>query len=529
MLWWGHVGWQAAMPQPVAQVRETCVDPLLILAAGLVTVIGAILLVRLPAFLALLLGAGVVGYMSGPENFRLYAENKVEIDHRKELTQLPPEERAAAPPLTDEERQQREQAIISSLTGKATATRIAEGLGNTAAGLAILIAMAAIVGVCLIESGAAERIVRSAMRLFGEARAAFALSGSAYLLGIPVFFDTLFYLMLPLARALRARSGKNYLLYVLAIATGGAITHSLVPPTPGPLATAQILNVDLLPMILGGLVVGFFAAVAGLGWAVWCNACYDLPLRDTGDVSAEDFEEMVRRDDSQLPPLWLSLSPILLPVLLIAGNEIYDVFVQKVAGGQPDAIQRMLSTLGDRNIAMSLAALVALLMLIWQKRPNKEELRKSLDGALTSAATIILITSAGGAFGAVLQHTGIGQRLGELVQEYNLPLVPLAFVVTMVIRAAQGSATVSMLTGASICATIPSDGLSPLWVALAVGAGSKPLSWMNDSGFWIVGKMSGMTEGETLRFWTSLMTVMGVVAGLVVWIGSLLFPTLGAS
>lgn len=490
-------------------------DPLLILLAGLVTVVGSILVFRLPAFLALLLGAGVVGFMTGPDNLALYAQNRVEIDTIGKVE------------ISDEERAEREAAIIANLSGKSTITRIAEGLGNTAGGLGILIAMAAIIGVCLIESGAAERIVRTALKLVGEARAGVAMVGSSYLLGIPVFFDTVFYLMLPLARALRARTGKNYLLYVLCIGTGGAITHSLVPPTPGPLATAEILGVSILPMMLGGLTVGLFAAVAGLSWAMWCNAAYDLPLRDTGDVAPEEFEEMVKRGDTDLPNFWVSILPIALPVLLIAGEPIYGLLVKFGFVTESQSIVSWLKVIGDKNLALCIAAAIALATLVWQKRPDKEELKRSLDGAIGSAAVIILITSAGGAFGAVLQYTGISQRLGDLVSTYNLPVVPLAFFVTMLVRAAQGSATVSMLTGASIFANIPTGGISMLWIALAIGAGSKPLSWMNDSGFWVVGKMSGMTEAETLRFWTSLMTVMGLTAGAVVWIGSTLFPTIG--
>jgi gluconate:H+ symporter, GntP family len=210
--------------------------------------------------------------------------------------------------------------------------RVAAGFGRTATGIGILIAMAAIIGKCLLDSGAADRIVRSAMRLTGERGAPLAFAGSGFLLGIPVFFDTVFYLMMPLGKATYARTGRNYLLYVLSIVVGATMTHSLVPPTPGPLFVADALHVNLGAMILGGCVVGVVAAAVGLAYAVWANKRWDIPLRDSADETLADLQTQAQRSDDELPSLGLALLPILLPVVLISGTTIVDVTLK--AGGE---------------------------------------------------------------------------------------------------------------------------------------------------------------------------------------------------
>ncbi len=499
--------------------------PLLILAVGLVMVVGCILLLRLPAFLALILAALVVSSMAGTGNIQEYASEAAKINARRAAVQ-----EGGTLDLQDREVQlslaEKAASISASLNSQSPIERVTNGFGGTCASLGVLIAMAAIVGKTLVDSGAAERIVRSALWLFGEARASVAFASSGYLLSIPVFFDTVFYLMLPLARSLRAKTGRNYLLYIMAIAAGGTVTHSMVPPTPGPVVAADILSVPLGGMILGGCLVGCFSVAAGLGFSHWVNRRMDLPLRDTPETTLADLEEQSARADKHLPPLWLSLLPIVLPILLVGGKALIPLTVLR---SWSESMQYTVDLLGDPDVALSISALIGVFTLVINRGPSRDELRASLQSALTSAGSIILITAAGGAFGAVLKQSAIGPTIGSLATTYSLPPIPLAFFLTTLVRAAQGSATVAMITAAGILAgSINSQVLSPLWVALAIGCGAAPLSWMNDSGFWIVGKMSGMTEEETLRSWTPLLSVMGLVGGAVVWILATLMPTLPA-
>jgi gluconate:H+ symporter, GntP family len=446
-------------------------DPLWILLAGMIVVMGGILTLRLHAFLALVLGALTVAILTPGEALESHAISK----------KMPLEEAAV-------------------FAKKPAIERITAAFGNTCAKVGILVALASVIGKCLMESGSADRIVRTALRIFGEQRAQFAFLGSGFLLGIPIFFDTVFFLLVPLAKAMWLRTRRNYLFSVMAIVAGATMTHSLVPPTPGPLFVATQLNVDLGTMIVAGCAVGLFAALCGCLYATWLNHRMDLPVRESAQASLADLEALAARSNSELPPLWMAISPIVLPIVLIGGNT--------VSGAH--------SALGNPNIALGLSCCIALGLLAWQKRSSLDRLGDSIQGALADAGLIILVTAAGGAFGGVLQQSGIAPRIQELSSAHQIGVLPLAFGVTALVRIAQGSATVAMITSVGIIAGMASPeqlGFHPVYVALAIGCGSKPIPWMNDSGFWVICRMSGMTEREMLKSNSLMMLIMGL-AGL---------------
>jgi GntP family gluconate:H+ symporter len=420
-----------------------------------------------------------------------------------------------------------QEATARKSAGVSLGDRLAEGFGKTALAIGILIALASIVGEALLVSGGAERIVDSSRRAFGDSRIALAFLVSGFVLGIPVFFDTVFYLLIPLGKVMRIRSGRDYTLYVLCIVAGATMTHSLVPPTPGPLFVAQSLNVKLSTMILVGLVVAIFTAIAGYAYASWINRRVDVPLRESAGLSPAEVDAVLNRDPRSLPSLWLALLPIFLPVALISAAA----FAPSPSGGAYATAYAFLQQLGDKNLSMAIAATIALLMAARRRDENGKSLAgKSVGEALASAGVIILITSAGGAFGAVLQQTDIAAAIKEGLPVSKLALLPLVFLVTLTIRMAQGSATVAMVTAAGIAAPLAAAGglgYHPVYLALAIGAGSKPGMWMNDSGFWIIGKMSGFTEGETLRTATVMMSIMGFVGLAVLMLGAWLVPMVG--
>ncbi|MEX0726820.1 MAG: SLC13 family permease [Planctomycetaceae bacterium] len=403
--------------------------------------------------------------------------------------------------------------------------RVANGFGSTCANIGILIAMASIIGKCLLDSGAADRVVRSSINLLGEKKAPVAFLSSGFLLGIPVFFDTVFYLMIPLGKALRVRTGRNYLLYVLTIIAGATMAHSLVPPTPGPLFVAEQLGVDMGVMIVAGCIVGLFTAGIGYLYAVMVNRVCELPLRESADVSLAELTAAAQRDESELPPFWMAILPIVLPVVLIAGLTVLE---RKPFGIElSPAAMHVAEMLGNKNIALALSAAIAMFMLVWKKRTTREELAHAVQSALASGGVIILITAAGGAFGKVLQQTGVAGLIRDLPQSSPAMIVVLAFLITAAVRTAQGSATVAMITAVGILAGLSSGGqlgFHPVYLALAIGCGSKPVAWMNDSGFWVITRMSGMTEGEGLRYVTPMTTLMGFIGLAVTLAGVLLFP-----
>ncbi len=304
------------------------------------------------------------------------------------------------------------------------------------------------------------------------------------------------------------------------------MAHSLVPPTPGTLLVASELGVNLGLMILGGCYVGVFCSAFGYFYAHWINRRMEIPLRDSPDAPLDKLKEMSQRKDSELPPLWLSLAPIMLPVLLIAGGTILD---PKTTGGVLSPMMAdVVRFLSNKNIALILAAAIALVMLIRHKRTSREEVATGVSAALASAGVIILITAIGGAFGGMLKQTGIGDAIARMTPSaYPLLVLPLAFFVTTMVRTAQGSATVAMITAVGILAPLASAtdlGYHNVYLALAIGCGSKPIAWMNDSGFWVICKMSGMTEGETLKSLTPITACMGLVGLAVTVVTAWLVP-----
>ncbi len=499
-------------------------DPLIILLIGMAVVIGGVLWLRLHAFVALIVGALVVGSLATPDAIQQSVMNdtRIEKDIRKQATNRLGQDNSNLTNLVQElhETQAKHaaaQSVISRVTG---------AFGKACGSLGILIAMAAIIGKCLSESGGAERIIRSALGLLGEKRAPLAFTGSGFLLGTPVFFDTVFYLMIPLGKALAMRFRENYGLYIMTIVAGATVAHSLVPPTPGPLFVAVQLDVDLGLMILMGLVVGSVACATGYVYAKFVNGHdkWRVPLRDSADLPLTKLEEIAQRDNKSLPPLGLALLPVLLPIVLIAGNTI----LQKLIDDPPVGLANFLGLVGDKNIALIISAAVALGLLAMQKRGDKQALFDSVQSALASGGVVILITAAGASFGSMLQQTNIAARIGGLAADFEITgllVLPLAFFVTAVVRTAQGSATVSMITSvgifAGMAATLP---FHPVYLAMAIGCGSKPFPWMNDSGFWVINRMSGMTIRESIRSISFLMTVMAIDGLVAVMLLAWLFP-----
>ncbi len=328
--------------------------------------------------------------------------------------------------------------------------------------------------------------------------------------------------MIPLARSLRRKLGRDYVLFILAILAGGSIAHSLVPPTPGPLLVAGIIGVDIGTMMLAGLVIGACSSVVSLAVARIINRCVDVPLRfaeDSSDASEEDDSGTVANNadggdgsDRQHPSLFRSIIPIAVPVILITIGSVIG-YLSKTGVLQPSSLSSLLAGLGDKNIALAFGVVLALSLTHYCPERKRASL---VTRSLASGGNIILITAAGGAFGAMLRQAGIEQAVGSLAKDVpGLMILPVAFAVTAAIRTLQGSATVAMITAAGVLQGFAqADGLPfhPVYLAMAIGAGSKPVSWMTDSAFWVITRMSGMTEGEGLRVISPMSTAMGFAA-----------------
>jgi gluconate:H+ symporter, GntP family len=402
--------------------------------------------------------------------------------------------------------------------------RVVTALGGSAGKLAMIIASAAVIGQCMTDSGAADRIVRAFLKAFGEKRAPAALMSSGFVLSIPVFFDTVFYLLVPLARSLHRRTGRHYLLYILAVASGAVATHTLVPPTPGPLAVAQQLSVDIGLMMVMGIAVGLPCALLGLALAHVMQARFDLPMRPLSgavETGSESSPVPVHLPDTALPSLSLSVLPIVLPVALLAAGTIMPMLSQSLAADHwLIALLPPITVLGDPNAALLIAAITAALVYVSHAKPGREKWGRDIELTVMSAGTIILITAAGGAFGAMLKEAGVGNAIQTLFTDGRpaggLLLLLIGWLIASLLKISQGSTTVAMITASSMLAAMIEGQVlpfNPVYLALAIGFGGLCVVWMNDSGFWIIARMSGFTEMEVLKTWTLILIVISL-AGL---------------
>jgi len=465
-------------------------DPIFIILIGTAVVLFCVIVLKLHAVISLISAALVTGLLTSPELIFDYAIHSG---------------------MTDQE--------AHSLAALSLGKRLAIAFGNTSGKIGIIIALASIIGTSLMRSGGAERIVRSLLGLFGKKNTSLAFLSGSFTLAIPVFFDTVFYLMIPLVKSIGVRNPKKFGLYLMTVIAGGVMAHTLIPPTPGPLFVAEELGIDLGIMMIAGLIIGGITTFSGYTYALWANRKWELPIRDTPDISVEDLKHFSEKENKELPRLWISILPVVLPILLITGNTISGMLDEgRSANG-------ILSTLGDPNMALAISAAIAI-FLLWSRLKDLTKFKKFITEALTSAGIIILITSSGGAFGQILQQTGIGIRVAELAVNYQMALLPLAFFITAVVRTAQGSATIAMVTAIGIMSGIGSADLQfhPVYIAMAIGCGSKIFAWMNDSAFWIITKMSGMEEKETIRHFSMLLIVMGISGLIAVMILSRIFP-----
>jgi len=443
--------------------------PFVILTVAMLLVLAGVLWARLHPFLVLIVTALVVAALTPPERLG----------------------EAAALPI---------------------GRRVAEGFGKTAHDIGILIAMASILGQCLMEARGAERIVAAIERLVGRRRAAFAFLGAGFLLGIPMFAEAVFYLLLPLAKASWRETRRNGVLLVLSIVAGATMTHSLVPPTPGPLFVADEMGIDIALMMRQGMIVGAIAALAGYGYATWADRRFAIPLRTAGEEVPGRALADTRPGTGAgraLPPLWASLLPILLPVVLISADSAVDSIA-----AVPTSVARIVHVVGDKNLALTVSAAAAILLLACRPGASREKVRQAVAAAVLEGGEIILVIAAGGALGATLRQAGMAELAAAAVPKQAILLLPIAWGVTVLIRAAQGSATVAMITAVGIIAPIADAASLPyheVYVALAIGCGSKPGMWMNDSGFWVISRMTGMTETETLKTASVMVAIEGTV------------------
>lgn len=477
-------------------------NPIVILFVGILIVVGGIIGFKLHPVLALLLAALVVAV----------------------LTPLPSVEQFfLSKGMSAAEAMQQSR--------KSVGERIATEFGNTCAKIGILIAMAAIIGKAMLDSGSAEKIIRAILKITGEKKAPVGFVVSSFFLTIPVFVDAVIILMMPLAKAMGLRLGKNYLLLALSVIAGAVMANSYVPPSPGPLFLVGAMNVSIGLMMICGVMLGICTITVGYFIAVWLNKKMPIPLRDAPDARLEDIAAIANKTDKELPSLGWALLPAAFPLVTICIHSVVVSFAKTNTALTDSAVlNKILNVIlffGDKNIAMLIGAIFALIVLSKQKKTNREKLASFVQTALMTGGGIILITAAGGAFGGMLQQSGISQSIASATKDYQMALIPLAFLITAIVRTAQGSATVALITASGILAGMAQNenlGFHPVYLCLAIGSGAKLIPWMNDAGFWIMCKTSNLTEREALKTIAPMQSLMGITGLILTMIAAKLFP-----
>jgi GntP family gluconate:H+ symporter len=477
-------------------------NPIFILLVGILIVVGGIIGLKLHPFLALLLAALVVALLTPLASVEQFFLSKG---------------MSAA------------EAVQQSR--KSIGERIATEFGNTCAKIGILIAMAAVIGKAMLDSGSAEKIIRAILKITGEKKAPVGFVFSSFFLTIPVFVDAVIFLMMPLAKAMGLRLGKNYLLLALSVIAGAVMANSYVPPSPGPLFLVGAMNVSIGLMMICGVMLGFCTITVGYFIAVWLNKKMPIPLRDAPDARLEDIAAIDNKTDKELPSLGWALLPAVFPLVTICIRSLVESFAKtKTALTDSAVLNKILDVIlffGDKNIAMLMGGIFALIVLSRQKKTGREKLATFVQTALMTGGGIILITAAGGAFGGMLQQSGISQSIANATKDYQMALIPLAFLITAIVRTAQGSATVALITAAGILAGMAENenlGFHPVYLCLAIGSGAKLIPWMNDAGFWIMCKTSNLTEREALKTIAPMQSLMGITGLILTMIAAKLFP-----
>ncbi len=443
-------------------IEPVASDGRLVLAAllGICVIVALIIAAKLHPFLALTVGAITVGVVAGV-------------------------------PVED--------ALLSYTTG----------FGDTAAGVGILIALGAMFGKLLADSGGADEIVDTIVGLASPRALPWAMALVGALIGLPMFFEIGLVLLMPVIYLVARRSGQSLVTIGIPALAGLSAMHGLVPPHPGPLTAIDYLGADLGKTLALGVVVAIPTVIIAGPVFGMVGRYIDVPVPDR--FEAREADEMERR-----PSFAITLASVLLPVVLMMGKAAADIFIDD----ETDRLRRTLDILGTPLIALLIAVIVGMFTLGGGAGMGRDGVGKSLESSLPAIAGILLIVAAGGGFKQSLVDTGIGTLVAEWVADSDISVLALAWFVAVLIRLATGSATVATVTASGLLVPL-TEGMASSEVSLmvlAIGAGSVFFSHVNDAGFWLVKEYFGMSVGQTIKTWSAMETLLSVT-GLVFVLG----------
>ena len=397
------------------------------------------------------------------------------------------------------------------------------GFGNTLAAVALLVGLGAMIGRLLEVTGGAKVLADTLINKFGEQKAPFALGIASLLFGFPIFFDAGLVVMLPIIFSVAKQFGGSVLRYAFPAAGAFAVMHAFLPPHPGPVASGDLLGANMGLLVIVGLICAiptWYAAAYLYGIYIGKKIHLDLPkaflnaaaVSETAVINPPEFKKV----------LFILLLPL---VLILFDTGLNTLSVMKVIDGSQLWVES-LRLIGKTPIALLITLLAAIMLLKDQR--SYEQIEKICDNALGPICAIVLVTGAGGMFGGVLRESGIGKELSAMLADTGMPVIVAAFVISLALRVAQGSATVALTTTSALIAptVAATTGLSQFdlcFIVIAIASGATALSHVNDSGFWLVSRFLEMDTKTTLKTWTVMETLIGLVGFVLAVIGSLIF------
>ena len=452
------------------------------LAIGIAVLIFLVLKTKIQAFLALIISTVVVGVIGGMPLTNI----TIEVDGVEKTF-----------------------GIVNSITS---------GFGGTLGSIGIIIGFGVMMGQIFEVTGAAKRMAHTFLKLFGKKREEEALALTGFLVSIPIFCDSGFVVLAPIAKAISKATKKSVIGLGTALAAGLVITHSLVPPTPGPLGVCGIFGVDVGKFILLTLVLALPMAIACIAYSrLYLSKKYYRIPNEEGEIvempyQEPNYEAAFSMDMTGVPGALESFMPLIIPIILILINTV------ATAMGKTEGFMNVLVFLGQPIVAVGLGLIVAILTL--GRSLDRHEALTEMEKRMASAGIIMLVTGGGGALGQIIKDSGLGTFMAEGLAKTAIPIIILPLLIATAMRFIQGSGTVAMTTAASITAPIiAASGVSPILGAVACCVGSLFFGYFNDSYFWVVNRTLGVSEAkDQLRIWSVTSTVawaVGVVEVLI--------------
>lgn len=411
-------------------------------------------------------------------------------------------------------------AVVGGVPGGEIPGIITSGFGGTLGSIGIIIGLGVIMGKIFEVSGAAETMARTFIKLFGKGRETLALAVTGFIVSIPIFCDSAFVILFPIAKAISKQTRRNLVVLAGALALGLVVTHTLVPPTPGPLYVAEAFGVEVGTMIFWGIIVGIPMTLVGIIYVKWVSKNMVFIPNEDGviervKIANVDLVDLKMDPTKKLPNGFLSFAPILLPIALILVKQLWGT----IGGSTPGFI----GLIGHPVVSVSIGTLIAIYGL--GLKTEKSTLLRYMDSGIKSAGIILLVTGAGGALGNVIKTTGVGDYIAQAISNWGVPAILLPFIIATLVRFIQGSGTVSLITASSISAPILATlDVNPVFAALSAMIGGLFFSYFNDSYFHVVNRSLTIEDSkEQMKFWTGTTTVAWLTGIITVLVLNLIF------